>query len=176
MAIKTAVESKWLVSLDRQLVASFVYDASYTSTGHPKAGTGVCSDVILRGLSDLGFDLKDRMTSDIARNPATYRIKRPDKGIDHRRARNQMTYMQRNPAFRHVPAEPQNLRPGDIIFWSTKGSDWADHVGVIGRYRLPDGWPSIVHHWPGLPVAETGGANGWKILGVYRYKPGSRRQ
>ncbi|MFZ4508219.1 MAG: DUF1287 domain-containing protein [Fimbriimonas sp.] len=157
-------------------MASFVYDASYTSTGHPKAGTGVCSDVILRGLSDLGFDLKDRMTSDIARNPATYRIKRPDKGIDHRRARNQMTYMQRNPAFRHVPAEPQNLRPGDIIFWSTKGSDWADHVGVIGRYRLPDGWPSIVHHWPGLPVAETGGANGWKILGVYRYKPGSRRQ
>ena len=102
--------------------------------------------------------------------PAAYHISKPDPNIDQRRCRNLVSYFTAHSL--ELPASGRGVdwQPGDVVFWDTDARGKASHVGVIANGKAPDGSPTVVHHWPGCPVAETDGLYNYRILHHFRWK------
>ena len=82
-----------------QLKQNTVYDGSWVNIGYPGGDPGyqqgVCTDVVIRTLRRLDFDLQKEMHIDMTNNfdkyPKYWVDNKPDSNIDHRRVYNQMT-------------------------------------------------------------------------------------
>ena len=59
-------------------------------------GEGICSDLVVRALRNAGIDLQKQVHLDILSDRTSYRVKVPDKYIDHRRVWILKTYFERN--------------------------------------------------------------------------------
>lgn len=80
------------------------YDPSYFVIEYPNgdvpADKGVCTDVIIRSYRKLGIDLQKLVHEDMKQNfgvyPNDWKLKKPDKNIDHRRVPNLRTFFTRH--------------------------------------------------------------------------------
>lgn len=149
------------------------YDPAYVSIDYPggdvPADTGVCTDVVIRAYRALGVDLQKRVHEDMKRNfsayPRLWGLSRTDRNIDHRRVPNLQKYFERSGA-QVTPGDASGYRPGDLVAWDLTGNGlW--HIGIVVG---PD---TFVHNIGAGPVTDTGIAQ-WKIVGHYRYLPGTR--
>jgi uncharacterized protein len=128
------------------------YDGAYVRIAYPggdvPADTGVCTDVVIRGLRVLGFDLQRLVHEDMRRNFATYPkqwgLKQPDTNIDHRRVPNLQTFFRRRGAALPVSNQPNRYQPGDLITCTVAGR--LPHIAIV--VPAPDGGPVpwIVHN------------------------------
>lgn len=153
-----------------------VYDASYQSLSYPNGdvarGRGACTDVIIRALRAVGYDLQKLIREDKKRRPNAYparrRSQRNDPNIDHRRVLNQVVFFKR---FGHTLSNQTNKstraqwQAGDIVAW--KFPNGLDHIGIISDKTNAQGWPLVIHNVGGC--AENDVLNAWRIVGHYRF-------
>src|SRR5271163_4552577 len=81
------------------------YDPAYVGIPYPNgdvpAGTGVCTDEVIRAYRALGIDLQKEVHEDLLANFAAYpnqrrwQLAHPDTNIDHRRVPNLMVFFSR---------------------------------------------------------------------------------
>jgi uncharacterized protein YijF (DUF1287 family) len=173
---RTATAAK-IVKSARSQIGSYYY-AAYVSLPYPngdvppmKNGTmrGACTDVIIRALRAVGYDLQKLIHEDMQRSIASYprRDKRIDPNIDHRRVPNQMAFLDRHGLVLTKTVSSSTLnqwQPGDIVFWDLGGPL---HTGIVSDSINSYGEPLVIHNM-GL-CAEEDRLTAWKIIGHYRY-------
>lgn len=153
-----------------------LYDASYVDLKYPGGdiprGRGACTDVIVRALRAVGYDLQKQIHEDKKRHagvyPAKWRSMRADTNIDQRRVPNQTVFFKRygRTLTNAVASSTRNQwQPGDIVQW--KFDNGLDHTGIISDKTNAQGWPLVIHNVGGC--AENDVLAAWKIVGHYRF-------
>ncbi len=150
------------------------YDGSYRRLEYPNGDvpttTGVCSDVLIRALRQVGVDLQVAVHLDMRANfhqyPNDWGLKRTDRNIDHRRVPNLETYLQRRGWA--VGADAATFQPGDIVSWRLDSG--LPHIGIVSNNRA--GARPLVIHNIGAGVQEEDVLHAWHQVGHYRIPEG----
>ncbi len=168
----------------RRLVAAAVaraavevrYVPDYVKIPYPggdvPAGTGVCTDEIVRIYRAVGIDLQKEVHEDMVAHFSAYpsRLRRPDPNIDHRRVPILMRFFQRRGAARPITADPADYLPGDVVAWDLQ----AGHVGMVVDRRDPTGVRPLILHNVGQGPRIEDVLFTWRIIGHYRWTPAAR--
>lgn len=162
-------------ALDRCLV-SVRYDPAYVSIPYPggdvPAGTGVCTDEVIRAYRALGFDLQKLVHEDMKRNflayPKNWGLSRTDSNIDHRRVPNLQTFFKRQGASLPVTTNPRDYLPGDLITCTVAGK--LPHIAIVVPAPDDSATPWIVHNIGSGPQLENRLFE-FPLTGHYRYHP-----
>lgn len=158
-----------------QVGVTLGYDGSYRRLDYPGGDvpieTGVCTDVVVRALRALGFDLQvavhEDMHAHFARYPQHWGLRRPDRNIDHRRVPNLETWLRRQGAALGASDDPADYQPGDIVSWRLPGG--LPHIGIVSD-RHVDGRPLILHNI-GAGTREEDILFAYPIEGRFRWLP-----
>lgn len=124
--------------------------------GDVPAGTGVCTDLVVRALRHAGIDLQKEVSEDRKARPAAYpRIwenHRPDRNIDHRRCPNLVAWMKKHAQELPVKLDEESLKtqwlPGDVVFYVREKATHPWHVGIVSDKTDTDGMPMIIDSFP----------------------------
>jgi len=165
----TTFQQAVLKELEREVKAGIRYEDGYNVGGDPPAEIGVCTDVVIRSFRAAGVDLRTAVAEDIRAHRNMYRVNRLDPNIDHRRCRNLAVFFKNRTHSLPVSGDAADWQPGDIVFWDTYGDGRIDHVGIVAAGRDSQGNPTVIHHWPGLPVSETDGLYRFTVKGHFRW-------
>ena len=165
-----------IVSAARQQIGvTRGYDPSYVVLKYPGGDiplhTGVCSDVVVRSLRQVGVDLQKELHEDMRQNfnayPTRWGLKEPDTNIDHRRVANLMRYFERHHiAMREKLKAPESYRPGDIVCWDLGRGIL--HIGIVSD-KNSRGTPLIIHNI-GSGAKEEDILLKYQVIGHYRLK------
>src|SRR5215467_2531485 len=117
----------------RKLVAAAIerthhavrYDSAYVRIPYPNgdvpAGTGVCTDEVIRSYRAVGVDLQKEVHEDMAANFSAYPTKwhrqSTDSNIDHRRVPNLMVFFSRKGETLPITNRAEDYAPGDLVTW-----------------------------------------------------------
>jgi uncharacterized protein len=151
------------------------YNPAYFSIPYPKgdipAEYGVCTDVVIRALRQMGIDLQKEVHEDMktsfSKYPNKWGLSKPDTNIDHRRVPNLMTYFKRKGFELPISPNAENYLPGDIVTWNLGGA--ITHIGIVSSQKSRDGKrPLIVHNIGSGQVLEDCLFN-FTITGHFRY-------
>jgi uncharacterized protein YijF (DUF1287 family) len=103
------------------------YDPAYVKIPYPggdvPAGTGVCTDEVIRAYRGVGVDLQKEVHEDMKQSPSAYPRKwrwlswRPDTNIDHRRVPNLMVFFSRKGETLGITKRAEDYAPGDVVTW-----------------------------------------------------------
>ncbi|WOI53851.1 DUF1287 domain-containing protein [Parvularcula sp. LCG005] len=140
------------------------YDPAYHRIDYPGGDVapdrGVCADVIVRALRQLGFDLQVEVHEDMkaafSAYPAHWGLTRPDPNIDHRRVPNLEVFFTRQGWREPISDRSADYRPGDIVSWNLRGASggWLPHIGIVTAQTAASGRPLVVHNIGRGPQAE----------------------
>lgn len=172
---KASIGPRIVAAARQQIGVTKEYDPSYVTLRYPGGDvpihTGVCSDVLVRALRQVGIDLQKELHEDMGKDfgayPQKWGLKRPDKNIDHRRVPNLMRYFER-----HQIAMLDNLqaretyRAGDIVTWDL-GSGVL-HIGIVSD-RTTGRIPRIIHNI-GRGAQEEDILFHYRVVGHYRLR------
>ena len=136
----------------RQIGVTVRYDGSYERIPYPGGDVpqerGVCTDVVIRALRLLGFDLQKEVHLDMAAHfsayPKNWGLKRPDSNIDHRRVPNLRTFFTRRGWALPITQNPADYRPGDLVTCNV--ADSLPHIMLVSDRQSPDGTPFVIHN------------------------------
>ncbi len=153
------------------------YEPAYVRIPYPggdvPAGTGVCTDEVIRAYRGLGIDLQKEVHEDIEANFSLYPNHlrwmqwHSDANIDHRRVPNLMVFFSRKGEKLAVSTQGSEYHPGDLVTWDLGGG--VPHIGmVVDRKSSSSGRYMVVHNIGQGPKLEDVLFN-WKITGHYRY-------
>ena len=153
------------------------YDPAYVRIPYPggdvPAGTGVCTDEVIRSYRAVGIDLQEEVHQDMERSFSAYPQQRrwllshADTNIDHRRVPNLMVFFSRKGESLVITRDPADYSPGDLVTWDLGGG--VPHIGiVVNEESAPGGRHLIVHNIGQGPRREDV-LFAWKITGHYRY-------
>jgi uncharacterized protein YijF (DUF1287 family) len=123
------------------------YDSAYIRIPYPggdvPAGTGVCTDEVIRAYRAVGVDLQKEVHEDMAANfsayPSKWRWHRqgPDSNIDHRRVPNLMVFFSRKGEALPITNRADDYGPGDLVagrrgdaYWNRCGQENDVHAPV----------------------------------------------
>lgn len=159
-----------------QMKEKVVYDGRYVKLAYPggdvPAGTGVCTDVVIRAYRKAGIDLQvlvhEDMKANFAAYPKNWGRREPDANIDHRRVPNLMMFFKRQGAAKPVTKNEADYASGDLVAWDLGGG--VTHIGIVVPDPLGLKKPLIVHNIGRGPQREDVLFD-WKIIGHYRYEP-----
>jgi uncharacterized protein len=166
-----------LVNAARDQIGKTVfYDVRYQvldyPNGDPPIERGVCTDVVIRAFrSALGMDLQKLVHEDMVRNfssyPKLWRLRRPDKNIDHRRVPNLQTYFARRGYRLHASGETNDFRPGDLVTCIVPPS--LPHIMIVSDKKNAKGIPLVIHNI-GSGTREEDRLVEFRLTGHYRIK------
>jgi uncharacterized protein len=147
------------------------YDPAYRRLAYPGGDVpldrGVCTDVVIRAFRRIGIDLQVEVHEDIRANfqryPQLWRLRGPDKNIDHRRVPNLMFFFDRKG--KSVPLNG-TYEPGDIVAWRLPNG--LLHIGIVSRSRNESGRPLVVHNIGGGAQLEDV-LHSFEKIGHYRW-------
>jgi uncharacterized protein len=151
------------------------YDGAYVRIPYPggdvPAGTGACTDEVIRAYRALGIDLQKEVHEDMAANfsvyPTRWGRRAPDTNIDHRRVPNLMVFFSRKGEALPITSRAEDYAPGDLVTWELGGG--ATHIGmVVDKKTFFARRYMIVHNIGSGPKLEDV-LFSWKITGHYRY-------
>ena len=150
------------------------YDPSYRRLGYPggdvPAGTGVCSDVVIRSYRRLGIDLQvdvhEDMSAAFDAYPKRWGLTRPDPSIDHRRVPNLEVLFRRHGHQLPVGHDPAGYLPGDLVTWDLGGRP---HIGIVVDRPTTDGARYLIVHNVGAGTVLEDVLFAWPVTGHYRY-------
>lgn len=156
-----------------QIGVTTSYDPAYVRLVYPGGDVprerGVCSDVVVRALRQVGRDLQrslhEDMTANFSMYPSRWGLTRPDASIDHRRVLNLMAWFDRQGWSVPITAITADYRAGDVVAWDLGRG--LTHIGVV----VPDrqGRPRIVHNI-GLGAQHEDVLFAWRQIGHYRIR------
>ena len=158
---------------ERRAADSTRYEGAYVPIAFPggdvPADTGVCTDLVVRALRDVGVDLQERvhadMSADFGAYPPLWGLEAPDPSIDHRRVPNLMVYLARHGRALPISEDAADYRPGEIVTWHLGLG--MTHIGIVSERRDPSsGRPLIAHHVGGHPSVDDVLFE-WRIVGRF---------
>lgn len=121
------------------------YKSRYYAGGYSTDEYGVCTDVVVNGFLNAGYDLREMVSADIAAAPEAYNIETPDKNIDFRRVRNLKVFFERNATSLTTDVNKiEEWQGGDIIIFANS------HIGIVSDHRNGNGVSFVIHH--GSPI------------------------
>jgi uncharacterized protein YijF (DUF1287 family) len=152
------------------------YDSSYHRISYPMGdvpkGTGVCADVIVRAYRAVGIDLQKLVHQDMVKHfaayPSRWRMRGPDKNIDHRRVPNLAKFFSRHGTVLKISSDTKDYAPGDIVTWNLRPGGTLPHIGIVTDRRAPTGRPLVMHNIGGGQVMEDV-LFAYPITGHFRY-------
>lgn len=136
----------------RQIGVTVEYDPAYVSLEYPGGDVpeerGVCTDVVIRALRLLNFDLQKEAHEDMKRHfsayPRCWGLKGPDKNIDHRRVPNLQTFFKRRGWQLPVTQTAADYKPGDLV--TCLLGDYLPHIMIVSDRKSEAGTPLIIHN------------------------------
>ena len=146
------------------IVTKYDFSQGYYDGGRPKDPTvGVCTDVVVDALKNLGYDLQEKIYNDIKKRPEKYHEK-PDKNISQRRAKNLKIFFDKYE--KSLPLDTkENLntwKGGDIVIWK-------NHIGIISSIKRDDGLPYVIsNHGTGTILADI--LDNWSAERIGHYR------
>jgi hypothetical protein len=153
------------------------YDPGYVGIAYPGGDvppeTGSCTDEVIRAYRALGVDLQKEVHEDMAANfalypaSATWKQRRPDKNIDHRRVPNLMAFFSRKGEVLPRTGNASDYQPGDLVTWDLGRG--LTHIGIVVDRKAPYGGRFMVEHNIGSGPKIEDVLFEWKIIGHYRY-------
>ena len=170
---RATVRAEAAAAARAQTAERVVYDGRYVRIPYPggdvPAGTGVCTDVVIRAFRKAGVDLQKLVHEDMAKDfgayPKAWGRRSPDANIDHRRVPNLMTFLARMGASRPRTTRAADYEEGDLVTWDLGGG--VTHIGIV---VLEGGRPWIVHNIGAGPRLEDR-LFAWTVTGHYRWEP-----
>lgn len=168
-----AATSQPLVDVARkQIGVTTLYDGSYQRLHYPNGDVsrerGVCTDVVIRALRELGLDLQQQVHEDMRQAwssyPKLWSMTGPDRNIDHRRVPNLAHYFQRRGWQLAVSDDASGYQAGDLVTWRLPGN--LPHIGVVSD-RRQNGRPLIIHNI-GAGVVEEDMLTRFPVTGHFR--------
>jgi uncharacterized protein YijF (DUF1287 family) len=176
-AARQAFLQKLIAAAVERTNHSVRYDGSYVRIPYPggdvPAGTGVCTDEIIRSYRAVGIDLQREVHEDMLQNFAAYPDKRlwglahPDSNIDHRRVPNLMVFFSRKGETLPITTRDEDYSPGDLVTWDLGGN--VPHIGIVVDQLSPHGARHLIVHNIGAGPKMEDVLFLWKITGHYRY-------
>ncbi len=169
--------NKLALAAEERARHSVRYDPAYVRIPYPggdvPAGTGVCTDEVIRSFRALGIDLQKEVHEDMQKSSSQYpphgRVpaNRLDANIDHRRVPNLMVFFSRQGESLSITRRATDYFPGEIVTWDLGGN--IPHIGlVVTRKSSASGRYMILHNNGRGPKIEDVLFE-WKITGHYRY-------
>lgn len=163
----------------QQIGVTKEYDPSYVALKYPGGDvpmhTGVCTDVVVRALRQVGIDLQKEVHEDMLKSfskyPQNWGLKKPDKNIDHRRVPNLMRFFERHQIAMEKLRIPETYRAGDIVAWDLGRG--VLHMGIVSD-RAKGRTPLIIHNI-GSGTNEEDILLRYKIIGHYRVEENTQR-
>ncbi len=157
-----------------QIGVTTQYDGRYIRLPYPGGDVpmdrGVCTDVLIRAYRSLGLDLQrlvhEDMTASWEAYPNPWKMKSPDRNIDHRRVPNLAAFLKRHGTVLAPSRESASYRPGDIVTWELPRG--LPHIGIVSRTLSPKGVPLMIHNI-GQGVKRDDLLFTFPITGHYRY-------
>lgn len=165
----------------RQIGVTVEYDSAYVGLAYPGGDVpeerGVCTDVVIRALRLLDFDLQKEVHEDMKRNFAAYPkywgLKRPDKNIDHRRVPNLQTFFKRRGWGLPVSRNAADYKPGDLV--TCLVGDSLPHIMIVSDRRNEEGIPLVIHNI-GVGTEEEDCLFTFPLTGHYRVRLSGKRK
>ncbi|MBP3499191.1 MAG: DUF1287 domain-containing protein [Akkermansia sp.] len=165
----------------RQIGVTVEYDSAYVGLAYPGGDVpderGVCTDVVIRALRLLDFDLQKEVHEDMKRNFAAYPkywgLKRPDKNIDHRRVPNLQTFFKRRGWGLPVSRNAADYKPGDLV--TCLVGDSLPHIMIVSDRRNEEGIPLVIHNI-GMGTEEEDCLFTFPLTGHYRVRLSGKRK
>ena len=157
----------------RQIGVTVEYDPAYVSLEYPGGDVpeerGVCTDVVIRALRLLNFDLQKEVHEDMKRHfsayPGRWGLKGPDKNIDHRRVPNLQTFFKRRGWQLPVTQTAADYKPGDLV--TCLLGDYLPHIMIVSDRKSEAGTPLIIHNI-GAGTEEEDCLFAFPLTGHYR--------
>jgi uncharacterized protein YijF (DUF1287 family) len=120
-----------------------IYRAAYSRIAYPMGDVsplfGVCTDVVIRALRDVGIDLQEQVQVTRSGNG--------DTNIDHRRVETLKKYFARHGATLAISEFAEDYRPGDIVtYFRPWNRSTTTHIAIVSHMIAPSGRPMIVHN------------------------------
>jgi len=153
------------------------YDSSYVKIPYPNgdvpAGTGVCTDEVIRSYRALGIDLQKEVHEDMRQNFSAYpnqrrwMLARTDTNIDHRRVPNLEVFFSRKGESLPITSNGADYQPGELVTWNLGGN--VPHIGIVVNQKSPATGRYLVEHNIGAGPRVEDVLFSWKITGHYRY-------
>jgi uncharacterized protein len=151
------------------------YDPAYVRIPYPNgdvpAGTGVCTDEVIRSYRALGIDLQKEVHEDMQQNFSAYHtpwgLDHTDTNIDHRRVPNLMVFFSRKGESLSTSRHPEDYSPGDLVTWDLGGG--VPHIGIVVDRKSASGERYLLVHNIGRGPQLEDVLFDWKITGHYRY-------
>ncbi|MDB4465353.1 DUF1287 domain-containing protein, partial [Akkermansiaceae bacterium] len=134
----------------KQIGVTTTYDGSYVALKYPNGDVpmerGVCTDVVIRALRKLDFDLQKLVHEDMKKNfskyPRIWGLARTDKNIDHRRVPNLRRYFERRGIEQKLTEDPANFKPGDLVTCKVPGN--RPHIMIVSDKKNSEGVPYVI--------------------------------
>ncbi len=162
-----------------QIGVTLKYDPSYHKLDYPGGDVpmerGVCTDVVIRAYRKLGHDLQLLVHKDMTRAWNEYphdmwKLKRPDRNIDHRRVPNLQRFFERQGSKLPVSQDARAYLAGDIVTWHVPPR--LPHIGIVSDQLSARGVPLVIHNiGAGAKLEDMLFA--FPITGHYRWHPAS---
>ncbi len=149
------------------------YDPRYVSIAFPGGDvardSGVCTDLVIRAVRDIGIDLQQRVHDDMSASfseyPRHWGVDRADPNIDHRRVPNLMVFLARHGRVLPLSASGVDYQPGEIVTWHLGFG--STHIGIVTAQHDPTtGNPLVAHHVSGRPTLDDALFR-WRITGRF---------
>ncbi len=155
-----------------QVGVTVFYDPAYVGLAYPNGDVpldrGVCADVVIRALRQIGVDLQVEVHQDMKAHfdayPRMWGLRRTDRNIDHRRVPNLMKYFERRG--KRLPPNAA-YEPGDIVAWRLPRG--LHHIGVVGGDQVRGTERPYMLHNIGAGVRKEDVLHAFEIIGHYRW-------
>jgi uncharacterized protein YijF (DUF1287 family) len=152
------------------------YDSSYVRLSYPNGdlspNKGVCTDVVIRALRAIGYDLQSRVQQDIAAAPDAYSawVRTPDSNIDHRRVGPLQVYFSRHA--KTIALRDDDYRAGDVVVISfgckqAGAGCYPHHIGIVSDKKGSRGLPLLIHNVGPTP-SEDDSLDAWTRIAHFR--------
>ena len=157
-----------------QIGKTLFYDPSYQALSYPNGDVpidrGVCTDVIIRALrAAYNYDLQQFVHEDMKHNfskyPKIWRLKQPDRNIDHRRVPNLKTFFQRKGWSLPVSKPVSKFKAGDIVTCIVPPH--LPHIMIVSDRVNRNNIPLVIHNI-GSGTQEEDLLLAFQITGHYR--------
>ena len=175
LAFSAVADSRLPALARRQIGVTLEYDPAYVRLNYPGGDVpqdrGVCTDVVIRAMRQLNFDLQKEVHEDMKQNfalyPKRWGLKRPDKNIDHRRVANLQTFFTRKGWSLPVSKKAEDYHAGDLVTCLVAGR--LPHIMIVSDRKNAQGVPYIIHNI-GAGAVEEDDLFTYPLTGHYRPK------
>lgn len=167
-------QEELVASARSQIGVTTIYDPAYRALDYPAGDVpkerGVCTDVVVRALRELSFDLQKLVHEDMKKSfsqyPKIWNLKGPDRNIDHRRVPNLQTFFKRRGISLKVTQNAEDYQPGDLVTCTVAGN--RPHIMIVSDKKSHDGTPLVIHNI-GNGTQEENSLFTYPLTGHYRW-------